>query len=260
MRRTQPLKKSVLFTLVGFFLGLGAPLGALGLLWFSPHPSLQLPFFITEEWRDHLFFFSYMLGGTCLAFSIFGFILGREEDLIRDKNQKLSLLATKDALTGLANHRHLQEVLHREFHKTLGGGPTLSCLMMDLDFFKKVNDSNGHPFGDEVLKHFAGVIQGCVREFDMAARYGGEEFFCLLPACGKDEALQVAERIRDQMAHFAFAGKNGPLKVTVSIGVVTSGPETRTPEALLEQADQALYEAKHQGRDRVCFYDSNPGA
>jgi diguanylate cyclase (GGDEF)-like protein len=254
------MKKAVLFSTIGFLLGLGAPLGALGLLWLSPHPAFQLPVFITEEWRNNLFFFTYMLTGSCLVFSVFGFILGREEDLIRAQNEKLSLLVTRDPLTGLGNHRHLMEVLQDEFKKQAIEGHPLSCLMLDLDFFKKVNDSNGHPFGDEVLKHFAGVIRGCVREGDTAARYGGEEFFCVLPNCGEREAGEVAERIRDQMAHFAFSGKEGPLKVTVSIGIVTSGPRAPTAEVLLSQADQALYQAKHEGRNKVCSYAPPPGA
>src|SRR5579863_5753915 len=139
------MKKSLRFTLAGLLLGLGAPLGALLLLWFSPHPVLQLPYFILEEWRENLFFFSYMLVGTSLVFGLFGFLLGRSADIIQERNRLLSLQATQDGLTGLGNHRFLHETFNIEFRKHVKERRPLSCLLMDLDHFKRVNDAYGHP-------------------------------------------------------------------------------------------------------------------
>jgi diguanylate cyclase (GGDEF)-like protein len=246
------MKKSFLLTLMGFLLGLGAPLGALFLLWFSPHPALQLPYFIVEEWRDHLFFFCYMLAGTSFAFGLFGFFLGRSADIIEEHNRRLSLLATQDELTGLGNHRFLHETFKIEFRKHLDERKPLSCLMMDLDHFKKVNDTWGHPFGDYVLKHFAALVKKSIRSGDLAARYGGEEFLCILPHCDPQEALDVAERIRRETEKYPFTNGEKLMKVTVSIGTATSlGRSDHSYHHLVGLADQALYEAKHKGRNRV---------
>ena len=246
------MKKSFLFTLAGLLFGLGAPLGALLLLWFSPHPALQLPYFIVEEWRDHLFFFCYMLAGTSLAFGLFGFFLGRSADIIESTNRRLALLATEDELTGLGNHRFLHETFKVEFRKHLDERKPLSCLMMDLDRFKRVNDTYGHPFGDYVLKHFAALVKKSIRSGDLATRYGGEEFLCILPHCDAKEARQVAERICRDTEKYPFTNGQKLVKVTVSIGTATSlGRSDHSYHHLVGLADQALYEAKRKGRNRV---------
>lgn len=246
------MKKAFFFALFGFFLGLGAPLGALSLLWFSPHPALQLPYFIAEEWKDHLFFFTYMLSGTSLSFAFFGFMLGRSMDVIQAQNKKLSHQATQDDLTGLGNHRFLHEIFKVEFQKHMTDHKPLSCLMMDLDHFKKVNDTCGHPFGDFVLKHFSMILKKSVRSRDVATRYGGEEFLCILPDCDLKEAHQVAERIRKETEQYTFSDGQNQMPVTVSIGAVTSyGRSGTSYQHLIALADQALYEAKHKGRNRI---------
>lgn len=246
------MRKSLAFSLVGLFLGISAPLGALSLLWFSPHPALELPYFIVEEWQDHLFFFTYMLVGTSLAFGLFGLILGRNADRLLYQNQDLSNKVLTDPLTGLGNHRFLHEAFKIEFRRHLSTRQPLSCFMMDLDHFKKVNDRYGHPFGDTVLKHFAGLVKKSVREGDTATRYGGEEFLCILPNCDTSEALTVAERIRCATEDYPFLHNEKRVRVTVSIGTVTGYQRTGTTyRHLIDLADQALYKAKHKGRNRV---------
>jgi diguanylate cyclase (GGDEF)-like protein len=246
------MRKIFLYTILGVLLGIGAPLGALCLLWFSPHPALQLPYFIMEEWRDHFFFFYYMLAGTSLAFGLFGFFLGHSADIIEAHNRHLALLATEDELTGLGNHRFLHETFKVEFRRHLKEREPLSCLMMDLDHFKKVNDTYGHPFGDFVLKHFAALVKKSIRTGDFASRYGGEEFLCILPHCDREEAFEVAERIRTQTEKYLFTNGDKPVKVTVSIGTATCwGREDRSYHQLIASADRALYQAKRKGRNRV---------
>lgn len=246
------MRKSFLFSIVGLFLGACAPLGALLLLWFSPHPALSVPYFIAEEWRDHTFFFTYMLGGTSLSFGLFGFFLGRNQDVVEAHNRHLALLATQDELTGLGNHRFLHETLKVEFRRHLNEHLPISCLMLDLDHFKRVNDAYGHPFGDQVLRHFAVLLKRCVRAGDVATRYGGEEFLCILPQCGAEEAREVAERIRRETERYEFINGDQRVSVTVSVGVATSpDPRARGYHQLIELSDQALYKAKRQGRNRV---------
>ncbi|HET9870583.1 MAG TPA: GGDEF domain-containing protein, partial [bacterium] len=189
-------RQAFLFSVIGVLLGLGAPLGALALLWFGPHPELRLPSFVFDEWRDHLFFFTYMLAGTSLSFGLFGFFLGRHADAIWHQNRRLTDQVLTDPLTGLGNHRFLHEAFQEEAGRQASGGRPLSCLMLDLDHFKRVNDTYGHPFGDEVLRGVAARIREGLRPGDRAARYGGEEFLCLLPDCDAAAARGVAERVR----------------------------------------------------------------
>ena len=246
------MRKSLLFSLIGAGLGLGAPLGALLLLWLSPHPSLRLPDFILWEWKDHLFFFLYMLAGTSFSFGLFGLFLGREADVISEQNRRLALLATRDELTGLANHRYLHQTFRIEFRRHLAERKPISCLMMDLDRFKLVNDSFGHPFGDHVLKQFAFLVKNSIRQGDFAARYGGEEFLCILPHCDRREAARVAERIRRETQKALFSFEGHQTRITVSVGSVTSYGRTKIPyRNLIALADKALYQAKRSGRNRV---------
>ena len=246
------MRKAYSYALLGLFLGFLAPLGAIFLLWFSPHPILRLPSFIVEEWRDNLFFLTYMLVGTSLAFALFGFFIGRQEDALVHTNRRLSDEVLTDPLTGLGNHRFLHEVFKIEFRRYLSTRQPLSCFMMDLDRFKKVNDRYGHPFGDYVLKHFAALVKKSIREGDTATRYGGEEFLCILPNCDAPEALAVAERIRQGTENYPFLHGKKRVHVTVSVGTVTgyqrAGSNYRN---LIMLADQALYEAKRRGRNRV---------
>ena len=246
------MRKAFLFTLIGILLGLGAPVGALVLLWYLPHAPVTPSDFLVSAWREHSFFLTYMLVGTILVFGTFGFFTGRDEDRVLRRNRRLTDQVLTDPLTGLGNHRFLHESFYVEFRKHMSSHQPISCLMMDLDHFKAVNDTYGHPFGDYVLTHFARIIKQSIREVDTAARYGGEEFLCILPNCDIKEAKMVAERVRTKTENYLFVKKDSKVRITVSVGTATSYRNSKTNyKQLIGLADQALYSAKHRGRNRV---------
>lgn len=162
-------------------------------------------------------------------------------------NERLSELAHTDALTGLYNRRAYDQELAREWRRVQRNGAALSVLLIDADHFKSINDQHGHAVGDRVLQALAALIQRSAREIDVAARIGGEEFAVLLSDTGATSALNVAERIRSQIAQSDTMPVTG---VTVSIGVATLAAE-ESAASLQHRADQALYMAKSQGRNRV---------
>ena len=164
--------------------------------------------------------------------------------------QRVEQLATIDGLTGLNNRRHFEELAGRQVAIAARQGRPLSVAMLDIDFFKKVNDAHGHAVGDEVIRAVAARISGALRTIDIVCRYGGEEFAIVLPETGK-QVGPVAERIRLAVAATAVSTAAGPLQITVSVGTaVRHGPESSL-DSLLDRADQALYEAKQAGRDRI---------
>jgi diguanylate cyclase (GGDEF)-like protein len=166
---------------------------------------------------------------------------------LADANAKLEALATTDGMTGLANHRAFQGRLRTELARAERHEKPLSLLLLDVDHFKRYNDTYGHPAGDDVLCTVGRLMRGAVRETDLAARYGGEEFAVLLPDTDAETALLVAERIRAAVAAYPFPHAD----VTVSIGATHGGIAGGTPEALVASADGALYAAKRSGRNRV---------
>ena len=169
------------------------------------------------------------------------------------ENFHLSMqLATTDAVTGLYNRHYLTTHMDTRMEAAQKQGKDLSILMMDIDHFKKVNDTYGHAVGDKVLKEFAARIGRNIRGVDLAARYGGEEFVVMMPETPADWALMIGNRLREEIANtpFDFGQPEGGILVTVSIGVATSKPD-QTPAQLLEEADKALYAAKAGGRDQV---------
>ena len=157
--------------------------------------------------------------------------------------------AAEDALTGLASRRVAARRLEAEFMRAQRSGVPLSVLMLDLDYFKRINDRHGHAEGDRVLKQFAARLRDELRGVDLAARYGGEEFLAILPGAGAAEAGRAAERVRARTASFDEDDPLAPPSCTVSIGIATWRPDD-TPEALLARADAALYRAKAGGRNR----------
>lgn len=173
-------------------------------------------------------------------------------------NAKMVEMATRDPLTGLYNRYSMTDFLGKEFHRAKRYGSDLACLLMDLDFFKKVNDANGHQFGDHVLKQFAQRLTQNLRDTDLCFRYGGEEFMVLLPSTPIDNARQAAEKIRHACESQIYDDGDISANVTVSIGVATvSALDPRAARDLLAFADKALYRAKATGRNRVVIYQKS---
>jgi diguanylate cyclase (GGDEF)-like protein len=170
---------------------------------------------------------------------------------LSELNARLERLAVTDGLTGLYNHRRFQEAINAELLRSERHKRQLAVLMIDVDFFKKVNDAMGHPAGDELLRRLAEVLSKDLRQTDLIARYGGEEFAAILPETTRSEALQVGERMRAAVEERINQGTPWPTKVTVSIGVATYPEDGTTAERLIQAADQAMYVAKRQGRNRV---------
>ena len=168
-------------------------------------------------------------------------------DEVGKQNQQLQQLAISDSLTGLYNHSFSIERLHQEASNARRYGNPLTVMMLDIDYFKNVNDAHGHPFGDEVLKKVTEIIRSNIREGDVAGRYGGEEFLLVLPNTPLDGGLIIAERIRERVENntWDFPG----LKLTISAGVRQMTDQD--PADLIKQADSNLYMAKEQGRNRV---------
>ncbi|MBE9125078.1 MULTISPECIES: diguanylate cyclase domain-containing protein [unclassified Coleofasciculus] len=170
-------------------------------------------------------------------------------------NQQLQQLATLDSLTRIANRRKFDRVLMHEWRRLAREFKPLSLILCDIDFFKRYNDTYGHLAGDACLQQVAKAIaQAAKRTADLVARYGGEEFVVILPGTDPDGAFVVAEKIRDQLKEFKLPHSNSPIKpwVTLSIGIATVTPSVRqSPTKLVNAADQALYQAKGLGRDRI---------
>jgi diguanylate cyclase (GGDEF)-like protein len=168
-------------------------------------------------------------------------------------NKRLELLSVTDGLTQLYNHRYFQDELCRAFEESSRYDRPLSLAMMDIDFFKKVNDTYGHAAGDEVLKVVSKLFNDSVRTSDLAARYGGEEFAVIMPETSMEDALQFAEKIRSLVAGTTVTLPDGQeLRVTISIGVSTvPHPRLTTARALIDDADKSLYIAKQRGRNQV---------
>jgi diguanylate cyclase len=165
--------------------------------------------------------------------------------------QRLIEKNVKDSLTETYNRRFLEECLNREFEKSRRYSRSLSLIMLDIDFFKHVNDMYGHQCGDFILKSIASKTSSVIRKMDVLARYGGEEFCCLLPEAALNESLEVAERIRTTVAEEPFIFRDSSLSVTVSLGVSELREDVHSAEMLLKLADEALYEAKRRGRNKV---------
>ncbi len=166
---------------------------------------------------------------------------------------KMYELASTDDLTGALNKKAISEVINEEFARSQSNNIALTLLMLDIDHFKKINDQFGHLAGDNVLKECSSLIKNkMIRQKDVLGRYGGEEFALVLRETPLQIAVDVAERIRSAVEKNNFAFEEKPIPVTISIGVAAYDSTSTSPEDLIQLADKALYDAKNQGRNRVC--------
>ena len=180
--------------------------------------------------------------------TLFAYLTAR----LRDRERRLNEAARTDPLTGVANRRRFLEVFTHEFERSRRYGSSLSCVILDLDHFKSINDRYGHAVGDKVLVAAADAFRRSLRVADSIARWGGEEFVLLLPQTNQEGAEAVADRCRRSLEDVRVTTDQGAVGVTVSLGVATyPHPHLQSPDALLRRADEALYEAKKGGRNRV---------
>jgi two-component system, cell cycle response regulator len=188
----------------------------------------------------------YLRVGNCIYRYLAG---GNIEAEYHEEIYRLTIL---DGLTQIHNQRYMSEFLEREVVRSQRHDRPLAVLMIDLDKFKAINDSFGHLCGDFVLREMTDVIRATVRKEDLFARYGGEEFVLVLVETDQEEAVLVAERIRQAVAEHAFRFETTPVQLTISIGIACmAGEMTVTPASLLRTADENLYQAKRSGRNRV---------
>ena len=171
-------------------------------------------------------------------------------------NDQLEVLSRTDRLTGLFNRGHWEEMLAREFKRARRTGQPFSLMMFDIDHFKKVNDTYGHPAGDEVIRHTADALRECIRETDLAGRYGGEEFAVLLVNTDASGAQKVGERLRQQIEALSIGYDDHSIRYTISLGIAELQSDLMAHEVLLQCADEALYKSKTSGRNQTTLYRS----
>lgn len=176
-----------------------------------------------------------------------------QEEKIREQNALLEELTITDHMTGLSNRRFMSNLLDHIISDYRRSGETFSLLMVDLDHFKQVNDKYGHDGGDEVIKSMASVLMNNLRETDFKARWGGEEFLVLLPRTGREEALEIGEKLLDLVHRTTVTHNKIDMKYTFSCGIAVNDRRLSS-EILLKHADQALYRAKEGGRNRVSLW------
>ncbi|HAK53125.1 MAG TPA: GGDEF domain-containing protein [Gammaproteobacteria bacterium] len=190
---------------------------------------------------------------------VFKFTYQDQDDT--EYHMMLMNMAVKDGLTRIYNKRYFSEVLEKEFDYNRRNKVGLAIILFDIDHFKQVNDTWGHPAGDFILKHMAELIEDTARGYDVFARYGGEEFVFLLRGATLEAAVNLAERVREAVQNHVFQYDSVDLQITVSMGVIcwNGDDEMEEAEALVEAADKHLYAAKEGGRNRV-VHDPLPGA
>jgi diguanylate cyclase (GGDEF)-like protein len=168
-------------------------------------------------------------------------------------HEEIYRLTIIDGLTGIHNKRSLLEFLDRELARSARYHRPLSLVLFDIDKFKAVNDQHGHLCGDYILRELAAAAKGAIRKEELFARYGGEEFAVVLPETPREGALVMAERLRKLVEEHVFKYEDKHIPVTISLGIITTdGGEALTPNELIRLADEKLYQAKREGRNRVC--------
>ena len=185
--------------------------------------------------------------------------LAVKEDITerRRMEELLQLQATTDELTHLTNRRRFLELAYNEIKRANRLNHSLSIAMIDIDYFKSINDTYGHAAGDEALGIFAKICQEYIREIDILARFGGDEFAMLLPETGSHQAFTVVERIRQALASHPVMFADRPILITISSGISGLEAKDETLDMLLGRADQALYQAKEMGRNCVVVEKSS---
>jgi len=198
-----------------------------------------------------------------LVMTLFYGVLSEYAQRERREKEKLAYAAMHDELTGLPNRRFIMETLVRQLEESRRFESPLSCAIMDLDKFKHINDTYGHDVGDMVLKQYSTLLAEQSRGYDVAGRLGGDEYVWILPRVPAPDAQAAGERLRQAVEKFQFDCAGQPLKLSTSIGMTTYLPGEEphpTPSQMLKSADVALYEAKKQGRNRVCHVRLADGA
>lgn len=217
--------------------------------------------------NDILFANQIVHTGYLLNLGLYGFLLSqaaliavryRQALVGAEERRTFEQWAKEDTLTGLVNRRRIDEVLDLEFSAFQRYGQVFSVLMIDLDWFKQVNDSHGHLLGDSLLVQVASLLQSRLRKTDLCGRFGGEEFLVVLRHTRADEARQVAETLRQAVEASLFPTGGVRLRATISVGAAEATADLTTVQALVDRADKALYQAKNQGRNRVVLADSRP--
>ncbi len=265
--------------MVGLLLSLSAPLGWLIVRMVPPFFTSPFSIFSTlvHELLGNWFLYAYMNLGAAVCLVLCGFALGLRDDrlfehnlkllvqrrLLSIKNRQLSRLSITDRLTGLANYFRLHEVLSLEFKRARRYDLDLCVILVDIDFFKKINDTHGHLFGDYVLHELGQIFAASRRETDYVARTGGEEFSFILTQTNVGDAMKFAERLRQEVEKHPFAYRGIETKVTLSAGVasihdIPKSMDDPAGKILLEIADDALYDAKRSGRNRVIRFEPKP--
>ncbi|MDD5304719.1 MAG: diguanylate cyclase [Elusimicrobia bacterium] len=247
-----------LYPAAGAAVGLASPAGAFLLRYWLADPLLK-GMWARYELDYNFLFYAYMGVGSVLAFMIFGYVIGLRSERQRVRNRVLSarvdelhLKSVTDGLTGAFTHGYLQEILELEIQHSLTHKTPLSVMIIDIDDFKRINDSHGHLFGDRVIKETAETLSANVRSDDILGRYGGDEFVVIMPGADAATAVHVAGRARAGIA------KNGYL-ATISVGVATlEDPGKESPSEILHRADMNLYQAKHDGKNCVRDYCKLP--
>ena len=244
--------------LIGVLLGVGAPVGSLIIRLIKSHEFHWNAILDELFWHDS--FYGYMAIATPIVFGSFGFVLGVLLDHLAEQkialqhfNAILRRQSMTDFLTGLSNHRFLIEHAEKEIERARRYKRSLSCLMIDIDNFKQINDQYGHLVGDRVLTEIASAIQKSIRKIDTVGRYGGDEFLILLPESTTETALYVANKIQKTVCEQQFGRPENFITTSVSVGLANfECTDDLHAHQMIQKADDALLKAKRWGKNKIC--------